>query len=151
MSQHGIHVWSCDEPLASLAAAGWPLMWNRWMDPFPAPTGKPCNLGHSPDWHQLWFVTFLAVFSQDYKAGVIYLYVLQMFSAALILAVLARMPGKLAWLLPELYLFWRNMLFASMNLEILCTLILCCVSFFLKNMTIAEFPCCLGYMPTQTH
>lgn len=49
--------------------------------PFPSPNRQALIVGQSPDWHQLWFLTFLAVFSKDYKAGVIPLCVLQMFSA----------------------------------------------------------------------
>lgn len=112
--------------------------------PFPSPNRQALHVGHSPGWHQLCFLIFLVVFSKDYKAGVIHLYVLQMFSAAGGWRVLARQPGKLAWLLPELYLFCRNLFFAAMNLKILFPLALCCVSFFLKNMTLAEFPWYLG-------
>lgn len=77
--------------------------------PFPSPNRQALHVGLSPGWHQLCFLTFLVVFSKEFKVGVIYLFVLQMFSAAEGWSVLARQPGKRAWLLPELYFFWRNM------------------------------------------
>lgn len=95
--------------------------------------------GHPPNWHQLWFVTFLAVFSKttkpDWLASTPSRHSQQLRVEAHWQASLGSLDGCCL----TCTIFWRNMLFAVMNLAILHTLILRYVSFFWQNVPWLSF------------
>lgn len=112
--------------------------------PFPSPNRQALHVGLSPGWHQLCFLTFLVVFSKEFKDRSD----LPLCSPDVLSSWRVKCVGKTAWeaclAAAWAVFFLKKHVFAAMSLEILFTLALCCVSFFLKNMTLAEFPCCLG-------